>query len=669
MKYFKCFTFLYFLIAPSNAFLKPIPTSNTRSKIMTNLQIDNEMPSFIAQKIYKEFSSYGSPWSFTKFVEELNSKGIEGITFISQDNNIKGLVAIDNHHNTNEYDLQNMHNVKIVPDLVDNVLHKLDLQHITYDFIDTTTNNGLFSFIPGFIQFFFIFYLISSLFSLISSRGGGGGFMNTMNPMDIVKGKHTDVNTEKIDVKFDDVAGCDEAKNELVEVVDFLKNPEKYESAGAKIPRGILLEGPPGTGKTLLAQAVAGESGVSFLYASSSQFIEMFVGVGASRVRELFKKAKEKTPCVIFLDELDAVGRQRGTGLAGGNDEREQTLNEILTNMDGFEKNEGIVIIAATNRADILDSALTRPGRFDRKVVVGLPDKEGRREILDIHFRNKILRNSTYLDNIAKLTNGFSGADLSNLANEAAILSVRANNTNITTQNMYDAFEKMTIGLPANKDTRPKEIINMISYHEMGHAIITYLFSDMFELQAVTINANKNGAGGYTLFTPKDKYESYPTKKYILSNIMIALGGRAAEYILQSNTTFYNNKYVDMNVFQNLNDLYVTTGASNDLKQANSLARRYVSLFGMGKNIALYDSANTGQPFLGRNLATNNDKLSEYSKESIDKEIENIVSFCYYQAVNILLQNRKQMFKLVKKLNKEKTIYKQDFDGMDIKFN
>ena len=669
------FLFIFSLITTGNGFLTTNPVitrGKIRRDVINNLQIDNNSPSFISQTLYKKFHSYGLPWSYGTFKEQLENNNIEGITFISEQDKVNQLIVIDNNHALNEYDLYNMHNVKVIPSLFDNIVNSLDIHHINYDFVEVM-KNGFLENIPGFIEFIGIYlvgsFILSIIFQFITGRGGSNNnIINPMNPTMFGKNSFSQINSKDVDVRFDDVAGCDEAKNELVEIVDFLKDPEKYNKAGAKIPKGVLLEGPPGTGKTLLAKAVAGEADVNFLYASSSQFIEMFVGVGASRVRDLFKSARDNTPCVIFLDELDAIGRQRGTGLAGGNDEREQTLNEILTNMDGFEKSDGIVIIAATNRADILDSALTRPGRFDRKVNVGLPDLFGRRKILNIHFRNKLLQDSSYLDNLAQVTNGFSGADLANLANEAAILSVRNNNTEITPVDMYNAFEKMTIGLPVNVDRRSNNIKNMVSYHEIGHALITYLFSDMYDLQAVTINANRNGAGGYTLFTPKPSQENYPTKKFLLSNIMIALGGRAAEYIIYKDTVFYNDKYGDLNIFKNVTDLYITTGASNDLKQANSLARRYISLFGMGDNMALYDSADTSQPFLGRNLATNNDKLSEYSKQEIDKEIEKIVNMCYEQSINILSSNKYAMDKLSKKLLNKQTIYKNDFDNLNITF-
>ena len=367
---------------------------------------------------------------------------------------------------------------------------------------------------------------------------------------------------ENVNVTFADVAGIDEAKNELVEIVDFLKAPEKFTSAGAIIPSGALLEGPPGTGKTLLARAVAGEAGVSFISASGSEFIEMFVGVGASRVRKLFELAKENKPCVIFIDEIDAIGRQRGAGINGGNDEREQTLNQILTNMDGFEKSDGIVVLAATNRADILDSALTRPGRFDRKVMVSLPDRYGREEIAKIHFKNKNLANDFNYTNLALLTGGFSGADIANLANEAAIYSVRRNSTNINSQDVMNAFEKTTIGLPNLKETRSDKTLELVAYHEAGHALLVLFFKEFFELQKVTIRANKNGAGGYTLFTPIESATEMPSKKFLLANLIISLGGRAAEIILNNDVVNTADNYYDNEIFNNFDNLYITTGAT-----------------------------------------------------------------------------------------------------------
>lgn len=658
------------------------PITYRKHPVLKSIEIDNDNPTFIAKTLYGEFYKYGLPQSYDSFVQQLKEKHIESVSLISQNDQIKGIISIDNLHKPHEYDMINSHIIQVVPAMSESILKKLEDMNIRYDvFIqEMGSRNIALDLALNVVQFALVYIVAGLVIGSILNifRGGmggpgglggpGGGPGGFGNPMRFMQNNVNDVNTDDIDVTFADVAGCDEAKFELMEVVDFLKDPKKYANAGAKIPKGVLLEGPPGTGKTLLAQAVAGEAGVNYLYASGSQFIEMFVGVGASRVRDLFKRAKEQAPCVIFMDEVDAVGRQRGAGLAGGNDEREQTLNEILTNMDGFVKNEGIIVIAATNRADILDNALTRPGRFDRKVMVGLPDVEGRREIIDIHFKDKQVQNRTYLNDLAKLTGGFSGADIANLANEAAILSVRYNNTDISPDVIYKAFEKTTIGLPSNKENRPDKIIELVSAHEVGHALIAHLFDDMFDLQRVTINANKNGAGGYTLFTPNEDYDNFPTKKFMLANLLISLGGRAAEQLFFETFVSISNKYNNEVMFTNTPHLDITTGASNDLKQANSIARRYVSVFGMGKNIALYDSTGNSQPFLGRDLATNNDKLSEYSKQEIDKEIEHLVQWGYQRAVEILKANKDDFFYLSRKLKEKRDLYVGDFEERNICF-
>ena len=658
------------------------PTTYRKHPVLKSIDIDNDNPTFIAKTLHDQFYKYGLPQSYDSFVQQLKEKHIESVSLISQNDQIKGIISIDNLHKPHEYDMINSHIIQLVPSMSESILKKLDDMNIRYDVFvqEMGSRNIALDLALNVVQFALVYIVAGLVIGSILNifRGGmggpggpggpGGGPGGFGNPMRFMQNTANDVNTDDIDVTFADVAGCDEAKFELMEVVDFLKDPQKYANAGAKIPKGVLLEGPPGTGKTLLAQAVAGEAGVNYLYASGSQFIEMFVGVGASRVRDLFKRAKEQAPCVIFLDEVDAVGRQRGAGLAGGNDEREQTLNEILTNMDGFVKNEGIIVIAATNRADILDNALTRPGRFDRKVMVGLPDVEGRREIIDIHFKDKQVQNRTYLKDLAKLTGGFSGADIANLANEAAILSVRYNNTSISPDVIYKAFEKTTIGLPSNKENRPDKIIELVSAHEVGHALIAHLFDDMFDLQRVTINANKNGAGGYTLFTPNEDYDNFPTKKFMLANLLISLGGRAAEQLFYETFVSISNKYNNDEMFGNTPHLDITTGASNDLKQANTIARRYVSVFGMGQNIALYDSTGNSQPFLGRDLATNNDKLSEYSKQEIDKEIEQLVQWGYQRAVDILKTNQNDFFYLSRKLKENRDLYVIDFEERNICF-
>tara|TARA_Y100000389_G_scaffold141203_1_gene139044 strand:- start:907 stop:2913 length:2007 start_codon:yes stop_codon:yes gene_type:complete len=652
-----------FIINKKNIFRR---TNN----VVKSIEIYDDSPSNIAKKIYDTYSTYGNIENYGNFIKNLDNKNIESVSLLTQNDDIKAIVSIDVLHKPYEYDIGNMHVTKVLPSMLNNLFNNLDKAHIKYDIINLPDKGG-FSQILDFAFQFAIFYFIGGyVLRFISSRGmppGGSG----MNLLNIMKRESTyqEIDDTLIDVNFTSVAGCDEAKGELMEIVDFLKSPERFENVGAKIPKGALLEGPPGTGKTLLAQAVAGEAGVNYLYASGSQFIEMFVGVGASRVRDLFKRAKELSPCVIFLDEIDAIGRQRGAGLAGGNDEREQTLNEILTNMDGFIKNEGIIVIAATNRADILDNALTRPGRFDRIINVGLPDLDGRKKIIDIHFNNKPLSDETkkYLEDIAKLTSGFSGADIANLANEAAILSVRNNNTYITNDDIYGAFEKKTIGLPVTKDTRSDEIINLVSAHEIGHALTAHYFNDLFNIQKVTINSNRNGAGGYTLFIPKDEYEMFPTKKFMLANLIISLGGRAAEEILFKNI---NNSSVYLNevIFKKIGNLDVTTGATNDLKQANTIARRYISLYGLGKNIALYDSDNTEQPFLGRQMATGGSKLSEYVKENIDKEVDDLVNWAYNAALYIVNKNYDSFIYLKNILISKKNLSGEDFNKIILNF-
>ena len=627
---------------------------------MINMKLD-KTPSDIIKVVGSSGDPIGTPWSYYDFTKHLDAKDIDGVSIITNNDKVNGLFAIDNAHKSGEVVASNVHAIKTIPDLTTTILHNLDLNKIPFDIFDTT-RTGIADIIPWPLQIVGYYFIGSIILSIIlqlrmNNQGPNGMNNNFMNPLQMLNSNNNNqVDTTLVNVTFADVAGCDEAKEELTEVVEFLKNPLKFAAAGATIPKGVLLEGPPGTGKTLLARAVAGEAGVPFFSASGSQFIEMFVGVGASRVRELFQNAGKQTPCVIFIDEIDAVGRQRGAGLAGGNDEREQTLNQILTNMDGFTKSTGIIVLGATNRADILDNALTRPGRFDRKVMVGLPDAIGRREIMDVHFKNKLVQNTSDLDSINALTTGFSGADIANLANEAAILSVRYNQTEITKDCLYDAYEKMTIGLPKKTENRNTHILNMVAYHETGHTITALLFNDMFNLQKVTINSNKNGAGGYTLFTPKDSYSEYPTKKFLLANMIIAMGGRAAEVVLYNTTGNTTSRYIPEIIFPDIKQLEITTGASNDLKQAKSIARQYISLFGLGRNIGLYDSTSSEQPFLGRNLATNNDKLSEYSKEIIDKEIADMVHYAYETAIKIINKNSESFHEIASMLIKYKTI-------------
>jgi cell division protease FtsH len=437
----------------------------------------------------------------------------------------------------------------------------------------------------------------------------------------------------KTGVKFDDVAGIEEAKEELQEVVTFLKQPEKFTAVGARIPKGVLLVGPPGTGKTLLAKAIAGEAGVPFFSISGSEFVEMFVGVGASRVRDLFKKAKDNAPCIIFIDEIDAVGRQRGAGIGGGNDEREQTLNQLLTEMDGFEGNTGIIIIAATNRPDVLDSALLRPGRFDRQVTVDAPDIKGRLEILEVHSRNKKLDPSVSLDAIARRTPGFTGADLANLLNEAAILTARRRKDTITILEIDDAVDRVVAGMEgaALVDSKNKRLI---AYHEVGHALVGTLIKDHDPVQKVTL-IPRGQALGLTWFTPNEE-QGLISRSQILARIMAALGGRAAEEIVFGKAE-------------------VTTGAGNDLEQVTNMARQMVTRFGMSDLGPLSLETQQGEVFLGRDWG-NKSEYSEEISSRIDSQVRGIISSCYIKAKGILQENRIILERLVDLLAEQETI-------------
>jgi len=478
--------------------------------------------------------------------------------------------------------------------------------------------------------------LISGLFFLFRrSNNVPGGPGQAMN---FGKSRARFQMEAKTGVLFDDVAGIEEAKEELQEVVTFLKKPERFTAVGARIPKGVLLVGPPGTGKTLLAKAIAGEAGVPFFSISGSEFVEMFVGVGASRVRDLFKKAKENAPCIIFIDEIDAVGRQRGAGIGGGNDEREQTLNQLLTEMDGFEGNTGIIIIAATNRPDVLDSALLRPGRFDRQVTVDAPDIKGRLEVLNVHARNKKLDDRVSLELIARRTPGFTGADLANLLNEAAILTARRRKDAITMSEVDDAVDRVVAGMEGTPlmDGKSKRLI---AYHEVGHAIVGTLVRDHDPVQKVTL-IPRGQAQGLTWFAPNEE-QGLTSKSQLRARIMGALGGRAAEDVI-----FGQDE--------------VTTGAGNDLQQVTSLARQMVTRFGMSDLGLLSLEGQSQEVFLGRDLMTR----SEYSDRiagMIDAQVRRIVSACYQETLQLIQENRVVIDRLVDLLIEKETIDGDEF--------
>jgi cell division protease FtsH len=439
-------------------------------------------------------------------------------------------------------------------------------------------------------------------------------------------------------VTFGDVAGIEQAKLELAEVVDFLKNADRFTAVGAKIPKGVLLVGPPGTGKTLLARAVAGEAGVPFFSISGSEFVEMFVGVGASRVRDLFEQAKANAPCIVFIDEIDAVGRQRGAGLGGGNDEREQTLNQLLTEMDGFEGNTGIIIIAATNRPDVLDAALLRPGRFDRQVVVDRPDYAGRLEILNVHARGKTLSKDVDLEKIARRTPGFTGADLSNLLNEAAILAARRNLTEISMDEVNDAIDRVLAG-PEKKDrVMSEKRKSLVAFHEAGHALVGALMPDYDPVQKISI-IPRGRAGGLTWFTPsEDRMDSgLYSRSYLQNQMAVALGGRIAEEII-------------------FGEEEVTTGASNDLQQVARVARQMVTRFGMSDRLGpVALGRSQGGMFLGRDIMAERD-FSEETAAAIDDEVRNLVDQAYRRAKAVLTENRAVLDKLAEMLIERETV-------------
>jgi len=478
------------------------------------------------------------------------------------------------------------------------------------------------------------FLLLVVLFFVLRRAQNGPG----SQAMNFGKSKARVQMEPQTQVTFADVAGIDQAKLELAEVVDFLKNADRFTAVGAKIPKGVLLVGPPGTGKTLLARAVAGEAGVPFFSISGSEFVEMFVGVGASRVRDLFEQAKANAPCIVFIDEIDAVGRQRGAGLGGGNDEREQTLNQLLTEMDGFEGNTGIIIIAATNRPDVLDAALLRPGRFDRQVVVDRPDYAGRLEILNVHARGKTLSKDVDLEKIARRTPGFTGADLSNLLNEAAILAARRNLTEISMDEVNDAIDRVLAG-PEKKDrVMSEKRKNLVAYHEAGHALIGALMPDYDPVQKISI-IPRGRAGGLTWFTPsEDRMDSgLYSRSYLQNQMAVALGGRIAEELV-------------------FGEEEVTTGASNDLQQVARVARQMVTRFGMSDRLGpVALGRQQGNMFLGRDIAAERD-FSEETAAAIDDEVRNLVDQAYRRARSVLLENRHVLDQLAAMLIERETV-------------
>ena len=487
----------------------------------------------------------------------------------------------------------------------------------------------------GILIIFFIFWFLF----MNSGAQGGAGSNKTMS---FGKSRAKILNpTDKTKVTFNDVAGVDEEKEELEEIVEFLKNPRKFTEMGARIPKGVLLVGQPGTGKTLLAKAVAGEAGVPFFIISGSDFVEMFVGVGASRVRDLFEEAKKKAPCIIFIDEIDAVGRQRGAGLGGGHDEREQTLNQLLVEMDGFSANEGVIVLAATNRPDVLDKALLRPGRFDRQIVVSAPDVKAREEILEVHSRKKKLAPDVDLKTIAKNTSGFSGADLENVLNEAALLAARRNKPEISMTEVEDAMVKVTMGPEKRTRVRSEKEQKLVAYHEAGHAVVSRFLPTQDPVHQISI-IPRGMAGGYTMYRPTED-KSFMSRTEMIENIVSLLGGRVSEKLV-------------------LDD--ISTGASNDIERATKIARNMVTKYGMSERVGTITlGQNQEEVFLGRDFA----QSKEYSEETaaiIDEEVKSIIDYAYKKAAEILNANMEKLHVVAGILLEKEKIDGEEFDAI-----
>ena len=508
---------------------------------------------------------------------------------------------------------------------------------IVYNYKKGSSNSWWMSMLPTFIFTIIIIVMFVWLMRRMSNSIGN----ETNRTLGFGRIKSKTQSGEDSDKKFEDVAGCDEEKAELAELVDFLKNGEKYTQLGARIPKGVLLVGPPGTGKTLLAKAVAGEAGAPFLSISGSDFVEMYVGVGASRVRDLFEQAKKKSPCIVFIDEIDAVGRHRGTGMGGGNDEREQTLNQLLVEMDGFGSNSGVIVIAATNRPDVLDPALLRPGRFDRQITVNRPDKQGREDILKVHAKGKPLGPDVDLKEVAKDTIGFTGADLENLMNEAALLAVRRNKKAISYQDIVDATSRVELGTEKKSHKYSEKAKKLTAYHEAGHAVASYYVEGHDPVREISIVPRGLGAGGYTWYTPQE--ENYNSRNDMLNDLISMFGGRVAEAVA-------------------LDD--ISTGASNDLQRATEIVRDMVVKYGMSDDLGpvVYDSGN-GEVFLGKDYGHVNN-YSEQTSARIDSEVEKIMREAYAKTMSILKEHYDKLELVAETLIKKEKISGEEFENL-----
>ncbi len=578
--------------------------------------------------LMSRFGSQTSDYTYDAFVKDVDSGSVTSVV-IKQNAEVPTGVLYVSFSGSKE---QKMLNVSDVND----IQSMLTKKNISYDLRDVSRQSvWITTVLPIGISLFVIIFL----FAMMTRQGGGGGNAKMMN---FGKSRAKLMTNDQNHVTFNDVAGLDEEKEELAEIVDFLKNPVKYTMLGARIPKGVILTGPPGTGKTLLAKAIAGEAGVPFFSISGSDFVEMFVGVGASRVRDLFEEAKKNAPCIVFIDEIDAVARRRGTGMGGGHDEREQTLNQMLVEMDGFGVNQGIIVMAATNRIDILDPAILRPGRFDRKVVVGRPDVAGRLAILNVHAAKKPLGDDVDLDSLSRTTAGFTGADLENLLNEAAINAAKHGRKFIKNEDINYAFVKVGIGVEKRSKIISEKEKKITAYHESGHAILFHVLPDVGPVHSVSIIPTGMGAAGYTMPLP-EKDEMFNTRGKMLQNIIVSLGGRVAEEL----------------VFDD-----ITTGASQDIRQATQTARDMVTKYGFSSKLGLinYDTDND-EVFIGRDLAHTR-PYGENIAGQIDAEVKNIIDECYSRAKTIISENRDILDKSASLLLEKEKISREEFEAL-----
>ena len=566
------------------------------------------------------------------------SEGLIGSVEIYQNKEIPTGTVYITYRQTNEEKEFNVSDVNQVQRIVQN---KGD-GNIRMELHDISGQSNVWTWLPTVVLIVVLLVVVMIFMANMSGAGGGGG-AGGGKMMNFGKSRAHMSNENDQKYTYKDVAGLEEEKEDMAEIVDFLRNPKKYNTLGARIPKGVLLEGPPGTGKTLLAKAVAGEAGVPFFTISGSDFVEMFVGVGASRVRDLFEDAKKNAPCIIFIDEIDAVARKRGSGLGGGHDEREQTLNQMLVEMDGFGTNEGIIVLAATNRVDILDPAILRPGRFDRKVMVGRPDVKGREEILRVHVRNKPLSDDIDLHEIARTTAGFAGADLENLMNEAAICAAKQNRQFIKKEDVDKSFVKIGIGGEKKSRLVPEKERRITAYHESGHAILFHLLSEVGPVHLVSIIPNGQGAGGYTMPLPEND-NVFMTKKHMLQDIMVSFGGRIAEELIFGD---------------------ITTGASADIKQATQTAQAMVVKYGMSEKVGLinYEVNSEEEVFLGRDLGHARN-YSEKVAAMIDKEVRRIMDECYLEAKQIIVSHMDVLHRCAAALLEKERINRAEFEAL-----